>query len=338
MFKIPLFYSFASGYKDLRAKTPDTVERWFMFSGSPTNTQEILGTQDCWGSEPNLAGVPDKNSSMDFQRKYKKNGVQMLRRRTAQQSDEDNLEHRLSAQQYQGSDGAQVVWIRVNEQNCWELLIGCRLAGNRAGLRSVMTNSCATVGTKKTGEGRREFVISCNCGTEPRTSYSLHQSNGPLSLKAAPDASFQGQHIAKRIALERMVRQWVWKSANTRPLHHLLLTSRLMTSSVGWTASFNSSRFRLSAAFQTVWAGSCEGCSPSIRAHRTRPQKQKRMNIKNVMKARTGMNLVQLFCVFATNFVDTWWPNGKVQVFDGWPLASFSIRRLCPSLAVHFEQ
>lgn len=73
----------------------------------------------------------------------------MLRRRTAQQSDEDNLEHRLSAQQYQGSDGAQVVWIRVNEQNCWELLIGCRLAGNRAGLRRVMTNSCATVGTKK---------------------------------------------------------------------------------------------------------------------------------------------------------------------------------------------
>lgn len=71
MFKIPLFYSFASGYKDLRAKTPDTVERWFMFSGSPTNTQEILGTQDCWGSGPNLAGVPDKNSSMDFQRKYK---------------------------------------------------------------------------------------------------------------------------------------------------------------------------------------------------------------------------------------------------------------------------
>lgn len=33
----------------------------------------------------------------------------MQRKRAAQQSDEDDLEHRLSVQQYQGCDGAQVV-------------------------------------------------------------------------------------------------------------------------------------------------------------------------------------------------------------------------------------
>lgn len=199
----------------------------------------------------------------------------MLRRRTARQSDEDDLEHRLSAQQYQGSDGAQVVWIRVNEQNCWELLIGCRLAGNRTGLRRVMTNSCATVGTKK--QEREEENLSSAAIVElnhVRHTRCIRRTD-PSVWRLRQMHLFRAGTSQKRIALERMVRQWVWKSANTRPLHDLLLTSRLMTSSVGWTASFNSSRFRLSAAFQTVWAGSCEGCSPSIRAQNTSTETKK---------------------------------------------------------------
>lgn len=155
-----------------------------------------------------------------------------------------------------------------------------------AGLRRVMTNSCATVGKtkKKTGEGKREFVISCICGTEPRASHSSGERTLQFWRLRQMHLSFQGWHVAKRIALERMVRQWVWKSANTGALGDSLLTSRSMTSSVGWTASFNSSRFRLSAAFQTVWAGCCEGCSPSIR-----PQSTSRGTKKNKYEDLRGL-------------------------------------------------
>lgn len=147
----------------------------------------------------------------------------MLRRRTAQQSDEDDLERRLSAQQYQGSDGAQVVWIRVNEQNCWELLIGCRLAGNRSGLRRMMTNSCATVGTKK--QEREEENLSSAAIVElnhVRHTRCTRQTD-PSVWRLRQMHLFRAGTSQKRIALERMVRQWVWESANTRPLHDLPL-------------------------------------------------------------------------------------------------------------------
>lgn len=77
------------------------------------------------------------------------------------------------------------------------------------------------------------------------------------------------------------------KSANTSALYDLLLTSQWMTSSVGWLS-----------VFQTVWAGSSEGCSCSIRPQNTWKETEKNGNSThtNLMQRSASTGIFGGFC------------------------------------------